>query len=88
MPSLRAGSLSDLKHDREIVTIEPILQFDEQILIGWLKRINPWIIYIGYDNHKCKLPEPTLNQTRALIKTLCDLDFKVKLKTIRKAWYE
>ncbi|WP_456478238.1 DUF5131 family protein [Geoglobus ahangari] len=68
------------------VTIEPILDFDFEI-VRWLRRIKPEFVYIGYDNHNCKLPEPPLEKTLALIEELKKFT-EVRLKTIRPAWWE
>jgi len=60
IPIERTNHFEDVKHKRKMVTIEPILDFKVSILTAWIYRINPEIIYIGYDNHNCKLPEPAL----------------------------
>lgn len=73
---------------RKMVTIEPILTFNLNVLFGWIRRINPEVVYIGYDSKNNNLPEPTLDETKQLIKMLRDNGFDVKEKLIRKAWYE
>ncbi len=72
---------------RKFVTIEPILYFDLDVMLRWMKDIAPEFIYIGYDNHNHKLPEPSLRKTQELINILRDVH-DVREKTIRKAWYE
>jgi len=91
LPSLRFEDMLALKHKRKFVTIEPVLLFTfenwEIHLVDWMKIINPEFVYIGYDNHNCKLPEPALSDTMALIKQL-EAFTEVRVKTLRKAWWE
>ena len=77
-----------LRHNiRQIVTLEPVLDFNMVVIIKWIKTIDPEAVYIGYDNHHCKLPEPTLEKTRKLIAQLEQFT-EVRVKSLRKAWYE
>jgi len=87
-PCHRRNAMIELCHSHKTVTIEPILDFIEAIMVQWMKEIKPKIIWIGYDNHNCHLPEPTLEKTENLIATLKAEGFDVRLKKIRKAWYE
>ncbi|WP_456469669.1 DUF5131 family protein [Archaeoglobus sp.] len=70
----------------DYVTIEPILDFSSEFA-KLLKFMNPEFVYIGYDNHNCKLPEPPLKKTLELIEKLKKFT-EVRLKTIRPAWWE
>jgi len=87
-------------HPRKIVTVEPIMDFSDGFL-GLLRRIYPQLeaLYIGYDNHDCRLEEPSLERVKDLIKYLepsaRDDDIrtgarigKIRCKTIRPAWWE
>ena len=85
-PYWRYTYLLSLKHQRKFVTIEPIIQFG-LLLPRMIEEIDPEFVYIGYDNHNCKLPEPPLVKTKALIEEL-ELFTEVRQKTIRKAWWE
>jgi len=73
-PRRRAFYLSQFFHETKMVTIEPILDFDFYPLIQMLKAIEKTcmrlIIYVGYDNHSCHLPEPKLEKTKMLIEEL------------------
>lgn len=86
-PLRRYLTFMHVQHDRKEVTIEPILQFHLATLTSWIKRINPEFVYVGYDNHKCRLPEPTLAETQKLIDELEKIT-EVRIKTLRPAWYE
>lgn len=86
IPFDRKQIMKDLTHPLKYVTIEPILYFGCD-LIDWIEEIDPKFVYIGYDNHNCKLPEPELKDTQFLIEELQAFT-EVRLKTIRKAWFE
>ena len=86
-PSKRIRAMIELDWDAKFLSIEPILDFSPKF---WkrIEKINPFMIYVGYDNYSYKLPEPTLDETLSLIKKLKDNGFLVLEKTIRRAWYE
>ena len=86
IPMFRNADFRQIKHPHKYVTIEPILQFRHS-LVHWIYRINPEVVYVGYDNHDCRLPEPRLQDTERLISEL-EKFTTVRRKTIRKAWYE
>jgi len=73
---------------RVAVSIEPIILFDFPRLVTELAKIEPEMIWIGYDNYKQRLPEPSLLETRILIRFLRNIGFRVSEKTIRRAWWE
>jgi len=79
--------MKDLDWDKKFISIEPILDFDLDIFVDWIKDIKPFMVYVGYDNYNNKLPEPPLRKTEELIKTLSNFTAIVK-KTIRPAWFE
>jgi hypothetical protein len=87
-PVHRAAAMEELSHKRKAVTIEPILDFTLSRMLELVSRVKPEIIWIGYDNHNCKLPEPTLVKTMVLIYELRKRGFDVRTKTLRKSWYE
>jgi len=72
----------------DFITIEPILDFSSpKKFANAIRKCHPCFVYIGYDNHKCRLPEPSIEKTKELIYEL-EKFTKVKLKTIRPAWWE
>jgi len=89
-PPMRVGSARHLVEMgfRPVVSIEPILDFDPLSLTSYIIALEPKLIYIGYDNYKNKLPEPSIDKTKTLIEWLRDLGFKVEVKSLRKAWWE
>jgi DNA repair photolyase len=86
-PSERAEAMRKLEWDRKIVSIEPILQFDLNTLVKWLTDIDPFIVYVGYDNYCNQLREPSLQKTLKLMETLSENSLVIR-KTLRPAWSE
>lgn len=52
------------------ITIEPVLDFDVSILVGWIARINPEFLNLGADSKNHHLPEPSVEKIEALIAEL------------------
>lgn len=76
-----------LEHAHKFISIEPVLDFDLDVLVGWMRAIKPEIIEVGYDNYSQRLTEPSLCKTLALIQELKKFT-RVERKTMRKAWCE
>jgi DNA repair photolyase len=85
-PSDRFEVMKNLKWKHKAIIIEPILDFDPEFF-NWISKIQPEIVYVGYDNYNNKLPEPQLAKTKVLVKKL-EKKFTVKSKNLRKAWFE
>ncbi|MBA7703102.1 hypothetical protein ES703_111884 [subsurface metagenome] len=86
-PRARYQNFPPLYYQRLFLSIEPIMDFDLDILTRWVAVIKPEIIEVGYDNYGNSLPEPSQAKTMELISQLKKLA-EVKLKTIRRAWNE
>ena len=69
-PFERCRSMADLPLDYKLVCIEPIMDFDLETFVQWIKDIKPSIVYVGYDNYNNKLTEPTFAKTKQLIDLL------------------
>lgn len=87
-PRSRYRWMQELKHPLKMVTIEPVLDFDLDVLIDWIRTLNPVVVWLGYDSKGCHLPEPSLAKVRLLHWALAKRGIPVLLKTIRKAWWE
>ena len=70
------------------VSIEPIMDFDMDVMLEWIREIRPLKVSVGYDNYGHRLPEPPLSKTLELIRRLREIVPEVEVKTLRKAWYE
>jgi len=89
-PYFRYCALNQVAHKRKYVTIEPILKFNLDVLVEWIKEIAPEFVYIGYLNpigkaKKLQIPEPPLEKTLELIEEMKKIT-EVRQKTIRTAW--
>ena len=71
-----------------MVTLEPLCDFDIDILITWMKAIKPEWINIGADSsHNHELPEPGAEQIKLLVERLRAEGLTVKLKpNLRRLW--
>jgi DNA repair photolyase len=47
---------------RKFVTIEPVMDFDVDILASWIDQIRPEFLNLGADSKNNNLPEPTLEK--------------------------
>ena len=83
LPYARFMCLRDVVHPRKFVTVEPIMKFDLDVLCEWIELLAPEFVYVGYENHGCKLPEPSLEETLALIERLKCVT-EVRIKTLRE----
>ena len=79
----RYRNMADLPFKKKLISIEPIMDFDLDIFIQWLKEIGPTIVYVGYDNYNNELPEPSLTKTKQLIEKL-EAFTRVRVKTLRE----
>lgn len=87
-PALRYATLASHPHRLKFLSIEPVMDFDLDVMVRWAKNIKPAIIEIGADNHGYSLPEPPWEKVRELLKALrkiCpDVKEKDGLERLRK----
>lgn len=65
---------------RKFVTVEPIIDFDVQVLAQCLDEIRPEFVNIGADSKGHILPEPTPKKIYALIEKLKEYGIEVREK--------
>lgn len=82
-PTQRYKDILDVKHHLKMVTIEPVIDFDLNVMINWIENINSSMVWLGYDSGKNRLPEPKLEKVMSLNWELVKRGFVVFLKTIR-----
>jgi len=87
-PSCRYQDFLEVKHHVKMITIEPVINFDVDVMISWVENVNPCMIWLGYDSRNNHLPEPKLDKVKTLHWELGRRGFTVILKTIRRAWWE
>jgi DNA repair photolyase len=66
----RVDGMSRLVGIPHYITIEPILDFDLEIFVDWIKRCEPVQVNIGADSGNNHLPEPPREKVLALIEEL------------------
>jgi len=79
----RYGFMKKLPFKNRIISIEPIMDFDLETFVKWIKDINPIMVHVGYDNYNNNLPEPSLSKTYQLIDQLRAFT-RVKTLTLRE----
>lgn len=52
------------------VSVEPIMDFDLDIFLTWLRDISPEIVQVGADNYRNHLPEPSWDKVQQLLTEL------------------
>ena len=71
-----------------IITAEPLMQFDLDKMIEYIKRCKPLQVNIGRNtNRKVQLPEPTANEVKVLITEL-EKFTKVEIKKNARIWFK
>jgi len=64
---------------RKMVSIEPIMDFDLDVFVEWIRLIAPEFVSIGADSKGHNLPEPSPEKVRALIEELKKItDVRIK----------
>jgi len=76
-------AMRDLPFNKKMVSVEPIMDFDLEILVQWISDIKPILVHVGYDNYNNNLPEPSLSKTMQLIDILRKFTI-VKILTLRE----
>ena len=70
-----------------MISIEPIMDFDYDIFLRWIKAVNPEFVSIGADSKRHNLPEPSPEKVESLIKeleTFTKVIIKDNLKRLRQ----
>jgi DNA repair photolyase len=86
-PSRRYEAMRKLEWDKKFISVEPIMDFDLEVMRKWIEGIFPFLVYVGYDNYNHQLPEPPLSKTLQFLEEVSNITLVVK-KTIRRAWFE
>ncbi len=68
--SERYRCMVELPYARKLVSVEPIMDFDMDIFVEWIRKIGPIMVHVGYTKFNEHLPEPSLVKTRKLMEEL------------------
>lgn len=69
-PIDRFRYLTGYPHSQKFLSIEPIMDFDLDVLVSWVRMLQPNIVEIGADNYRNNLPEPPWWKVEELLKEL------------------
>ena len=69
-PWSRAGQMMVLYHPRTVISVEPIMDFDPDILGSWIRRIQPEMVFVGADSGHNNLVEPSWDKVQELLAML------------------
>ena len=83
-PSQRFEDFAKVDHNRKMITIEPILDFDLDVMVKWVKEISPTVVWLGYDSKNNNLVEPSYEKFNHFHQTLKDAGINVILKTVKR----
>ena len=79
----RYKAMVELPYRNKLISIEPIMDFDLETFVQWIREIEPVLVHVGYDNYNNNLPEPSLSKTYQLIDQLRVFN-RVKTLTLRE----
>lgn len=69
-PINRYSTMFLLKSPHKFISIEPIMDFDLDVLVRWMQDIHPEIVEVGADNYHHGLPEPSPEKVEQLLEAL------------------
>ena len=65
---------------RKFITIEPVMDFDVDVLASWIDRIRPEFLNLGADSKGHSLSEPTVEKVMALTRKLQEYGIELREK--------
>lgn len=85
VPSKRYAQLKGLDYPRKVVTLEPVMDFDLEIFIDWIKSLNPEYVFLGYNSRPKQviMPEPSEKKLMLFISELQKNNISIKGKDLR-----
>jgi len=66
-PMYRYMAMRAIDYAKKFLSIEPICDFDLDLMLSWIVEINPDIIEVGADNYHKGLPEPPWDKVEKLL---------------------
>ena len=84
-PPIRAEAFRRLRWPHKVVTIEPLVDFDEHLFLQMLIDIGPELIWIGFNSRpkQVDLPEPSAGKVERLIHGLRAAGIEIRAKDLR-----
>lgn len=83
-PSVRYQQFKKLKHPRKVVTVEPVLDFDEDVFPQWIADLEPEYVWLGFNSRpeSVQLPEPSTKKLKKLVKVLVNAGIEIRGKEL------
>jgi hypothetical protein len=84
-PTERYRQFKKLKYPRKVVTIEPVMDFDEAVFPRWIVDLKPEYVWLGLNSRPkaVVLPEPSPDKLRKLVRVLKDAGIRIQGKELR-----
>lgn len=85
VPSERYRQFLGLNYPRKVLTIEPVADFDLDVMKKWIIDLNPIYLWIGYNSHvkSVNYPEPDGSKITALVRHVEAHGIPVRAKRTR-----
>jgi len=84
---MRFHDFLDLEYSRKVVTIEPVLDFDPEIFLTWMRLLKDQgtleYVWFGFDSKNCGLSEPSTEKAQRFVDELQAYGIEVRGKTLR-----
>lgn len=77
---MKAMVADNMKPVDKFVTIEPVMDFDVDIMASWIDKIRPKFLNLGADSKNSNLPEPTVEKIMALVDKLKEYGIELREK--------
>ena len=78
-PEKRFEAFKSVEWDRKMVSVEPIMDFDLDVLVRWLRELDLEFVSVGADSKGHDLPEPKGKKVRKFIQSVDEFT-EVKVK--------
>jgi hypothetical protein len=85
VPTERFRQFLALDYPRKVITIEPLMDFDAETFLSWVKAVAPEYVWIGFNSRpkQVRLPEPSRAKASEFLDMLRADGAKVRGKDLR-----
>jgi len=85
LPSVRYQQFKKLKYPRKVVTIEPVMDFDEDVFPKWIVGLKPEYVWLGLNSRpdSVQMPEPSPKNIKKLVTVLVNAGIEIRPKDLR-----
>lgn len=79
-PESRFRAMCELEIRPSFITVEPIMDFDVDVLASWIDQIRPEFLNLGADSKNHNLPEPTVEKIMKFTEKLKEYGIELREK--------